>query len=224
MCSTASASNSVTSTVGRVLPSGHPQPEPLRPFPVLALFRRLLLLPLLSPLLAALLLAALNPRPSLSLRLLIWRTPELPLGLWIAAGAGGGALLSGSASALALRQGAASRRGGRGRRDGETTRVEASRAEPWSESWPETPARAAVDTREARRSAAASAGPQRAPGEPAPTVAVPYRVLHRPGASPAPAEAGAAVRTEQAPATRREAQPETVAVADDWAQSEADEW
>jgi hypothetical protein len=74
------------------------------------------------------------------------------------------------------------------------------------------------------RSAAAGAGPQRAPGEPAPTVAVPYRVLHRPSASPAPTATGAAVRTEQAPATRREAQPEPVAVADDWAQSEADEW
>ena len=61
---------------------------------VLALFRRLLLLPLLSPLLVALLLAALNPRPALSMRLLIWRSPELPIGLWLGAGAGGGALLN----------------------------------------------------------------------------------------------------------------------------------
>ena len=81
-----------------------------------------------------------------------------------------------------------------------------------------------VGNREAGRSAAAGAGPQRAPGEPAPTVAVPYRVLHRPSASPAPAETGAAVRPEQATATRREAQPEPVAVADDWAQREAEEW
>jgi len=49
-----------------------------------------------------LLLAALNPRPSVSLRLLTSRSPALPLGVWLAAGGGAGALLSGLATVLAL--------------------------------------------------------------------------------------------------------------------------
>ena len=37
--------------------------------------RRLLVVPLLSPLLAVLLLAGLNPRPQLAFRVLTWTTP-----------------------------------------------------------------------------------------------------------------------------------------------------
>ncbi|MFZ0408837.1 MAG: hypothetical protein WAM11_12115 [Cyanobium sp.] len=204
------------------------------PFPLLALFRRLLLLPLLSPLLAALLLAAFNPRPTLSLRLLIWRTPALPIGWWIGAGASGGALLSASAAALALRQGASSqRRGGKGRQEFEV----ASRSEPWAQAWQEQPpaervaswfnrppAPGAAHGDAGRRTATAGAGPQRAPGEPAPTVAVPFRVLHRPGARPTAAEARTPAHSQPAAAVGREAQPEPMAVADDWAQSEGDDW
>ncbi|MEA5412824.1 hypothetical protein VB737_13710, partial [Synechococcus sp. BA-120 BA3] len=69
------------------------------------MLHRLLLLPLLSPLLVTLLVAALNPSPSLALRLLTWQTPSLPIGLWMAVAAGGGAALSAGATALALRQG-----------------------------------------------------------------------------------------------------------------------
>lgn len=45
--------------------------------------RRLLVVPLLSPLLAVLLVAALNPRPQLAFRVLTWTTPQAPLGLWL---------------------------------------------------------------------------------------------------------------------------------------------
>jgi uncharacterized integral membrane protein len=65
--------------------------------------QRLLLLPLLLPLLAVLLLGAINPRPATSLRLLIWTSPTLPIGLWITAAAAGGAALSAGATALALK-------------------------------------------------------------------------------------------------------------------------
>ena len=67
----------------------------------MALLQRLLLLPLLAPLLLVLLVGALNPRPSLSLRLLIWTSPALPIGVWIALAGGGGAGLSAAAAALA---------------------------------------------------------------------------------------------------------------------------
>jgi hypothetical protein len=69
------------------------------------LLRRLLLLPLLAPLLAVLLVGALNPRPWVGLRLLIWRTPEWTIGSWLALAAGGGGALSAAATALALQAG-----------------------------------------------------------------------------------------------------------------------
>ncbi len=210
----------------------------LSPFTVLALLRRLLLLPLLAPLLVALLLAALNPRPSLSLRLLIWRTPQLPIGLWIGAGASGGAILSAAAAALALRQGQASQRPNGRRRQG----LAAESPEPWEEqprrspvaSWfarsqqgfaatpPDSVAPGPTAASQGLRSRG-SAGPQRAPGEPAPTVAVPFRVLHRPGgpnppAAQAPPQPGATVHSGP------QAQAEPMAVGDDWGQNEADDW
>jgi hypothetical protein len=49
--------------------------------------QQLLLIPLLAPLLAVLLLGAINPRPQVALRLLVWTSPALPLGAWIAAAA-----------------------------------------------------------------------------------------------------------------------------------------
>jgi uncharacterized integral membrane protein len=208
---------------------------------VLALFRRLLLLPLLSPLLVALLLAALNPRPVVSLRLLIWRSPELPIGLWLGAGAGGGALLSASATALALRQGRTNqrRRGRGGRQD---SAADAS-SEPWSESWEEravrpgsaswfnrpaqerSPAAAQTPTHpDASRSNAGSAGPERPPGEPAPTVSVPFRVLHRPSARPADTHPGGQAHAKASAPFVAQAEPEMMAVDDDWAQNEGDDW
>ncbi len=76
--------------------------------PPAVLLRRLLLLPLLAPLLAVLLLGAINPSPWVGLRLLIWRSPEWTIGSWIALAAGGGAALSATATALALQAGGAS--------------------------------------------------------------------------------------------------------------------
>ena len=210
------------------------------PFPVLALLRRLLLLPLLAPLMAVLILAALNPRPSLSLRLLIWRSPPLPIGLWIGAGAGGGALLSAAATALALVQGGTRQRPSGRRRQG----LAAEHPEPWdgqprrsggpswftraSPGFAPTPQDSAGPQQAATGQGLGSrggAGPQRAPGQPAPTVAVPFRVLHRPS--------GAKPPSRQAPpqpvaADNREAQPQPqvapMTVGDDWEQNDGDDW
>jgi len=141
--------------------------------------RQLLLLPLLAPLLAVMLVGALNPRPAVSLRLLIWSSPALPIGVWILLAAGGGGLLSATSTSLALRTGSADASGApRGprkvrrplwdREPAQPREQEGRFRAPWSE--PAAPA----------ATPGAAAGPSRAPGEPAPTVAVPFRVIRRP--------------------------------------------
>jgi hypothetical protein len=132
--------------------------------------QRLLLIPLLAPLLAVLLVAAINPRPSSSLRLLIWSSPALPIGLWIAMAAGGGAALSAGLTALALQPSSPplQRRLRRGP-------PAAAAARPAAPEEPPPPAWGGGD-----------AGPQRAPQEPAPTVSVPFRVIRTAGTTREP--------------------------------------
>lgn len=150
--------------------------------------RRFLVLPLLAPWLLVLLVAALNPRPALSLRLLVWTSPPLPIGTWLALASSGGAVLSVSASALALR----GRRGSSGRAPGAGSRF--SPGSRWRRSIDDGAAGGA-DWAPANAPAPA-AGPRRAPGDPAPTVSVPFRVIRRGaaagGASRAPSPAQAA--------------------------------
>lgn len=137
--------------------------------PLQRLLQRLLLLPLLAPLLAVLLVGALNPRPRLALRLLTWTTPALPIGAWIALAAGGGAGLSAAGAALALRTAP------------EALRRQVRRAAPDPlEDW-----RAPRDQGQAPPPRPV-AGPQRPPGDPAPTVAVPFRVIRKGSTTAAP--------------------------------------
>jgi len=151
----------------------------------LSLLRRLLLLPLLAPVLAVLVIGALNPRPPVRLRLLIWTSPPLPIGVWLMLASGGGALLSAGSAALALRE------------SGPSLQRQVLR-----DVWPEREAQAEPRPRPAPAwqrqpepepepvaAAPASAGPSRPPGEPAPTVAVAYRVIRRPAGQHA-ADAG----------------------------------
>jgi hypothetical protein len=177
------------------------------------LLPRLLLLPLLAPLLAALLLAAVNPRPPVSLRLLTWRSPALPLGAWIAAAAAGGAGLSAAAAALALRESSPGLRR-RVRRSEAAGRFD--QAEPWAE------------RRRERATPPPTAVPTRTPGEPAPTVAVPFRVIRR-AAEAARPEAAARGPWAQHASSRsddRSAEPEAVAVGvgDGWDEQNSEEW
>ncbi|MEB3200237.1 MAG: hypothetical protein VKK62_06895 [Synechococcaceae cyanobacterium] len=198
----------------------------------MTLLRRLLLLPLLAPLLLVVWLALLNPRPALSLRLLIWRSPSLSLGSWLALAGGGGALLSASATALALSQ--ASRRP----LGWQQSRRPPDPSERWRESrqpesrWrpepqEETPrSRAASAPRAAAAPpvSAAAAGPSRSPGEPAPTVEVPFRVIrrgHGGATSPGPfarsrAATATGPATDSAPA---DAAPRSPADAGRWARA-----
>lgn len=151
--------------------------------------RRFLLLPLLAPWLLVLLVAALNPRPSLSLRLLVWTSPALPIGTWLALVSSGGAVLGLSASALALQ----------GRRQPAARLFGGSRFQPGRRGRRSIDAmNEAVDQGVAvdRPAGATAAGPRRAPGEPAPTVSVPFRVIRR--ATPSNA-AAATPRTHATP-------------------------
>jgi hypothetical protein len=170
--------------------------------------RRLLVLPLLSPLLAVVLVAGLNPGPPVSFRLLTWQSPRAPLGLWLAAAALGGAALSGGAAGLARRQEA-------GRTLGRTVTSPASEREAWLRDPPEPPW---DDTDGGNWSAPPreSVAPARAPGEPAPTLVVPFRVLRGPGAS-APREAPP--RRESW--STRQPEPVPVAASDDWGDNAA---
>lgn len=208
----------------------------------MSLLQRLLLLPLLSPLLAVLLLGALNPRPWVALRLLTWTSASLPLGAWISAAAAGGAGLSAAAALLALQSGASPLSERRRRAaNGIGRQAEASGPRrPWR-AWAETSTtdEAAIprDRADWGVAAAAWAGPSRAAGEPAPTVAVPFRVIRRGeqqrdgvadqrvtaaswGAprSPMP-RTGSAAGSGTAPETAA-----TSATEDDWTIGDAEDW
>ncbi len=145
------------------------------------MLQRLLLLPLLAPLLAMLLVAALNPTPASRLRLLIWTSPTLPIGVWMALAASGGAALSAGLTALALQQpGDQPLR----RRSVQATGGDRREPEPWDD-------RPEPRSRPARQQPTSwYAGPERSPQEPPPTLSVPFRIL-RTGSGGAPATATA---------------------------------
>lgn len=188
----------------------------------MSLLQRLLLLPLLSPMLALLLLAAVNPRPWVPLRLLTWTSPAWPLGAWIGAAAAAGAGLSAAATGLAL-QGAAQTL--------ERRQVRRRPADDWSASAEVNEPQTRTAPPRQRQSAETSespawggwsgwAGPTRAAAEPAPTVSVPFRVIRkgRPQAS-----AGVATSASAAsPATT--SQTPGGSSADDWTTPTSDDW
>ncbi len=186
---------------------------------------------MLAPLLAVLLLAALNPRPSLSLRLLTSRSPALPLGLWLAAAAAGGAALSALATGLALRQGRTALRPAADWRPGRRQ----PQAEPgWSTGARSGPGRqrgvAGGGTTAGgppAHSAAAPAGPERGPGEPPPTLSVPFRVIRR-AAGAADAGDPDAVGARRGPPGPAPAGSSAATAApgrgDDWEESPEQDW
>lgn len=171
------------------------------------MLRQLLLIPFLAPLLAVLLVGAINPRPAVSLRLLVWSSPALPLGVWIMLAAAGGGALSALGSGLALR----------GSGSGLQRQVRRPAPEAWEpateQEWQPGSTQAAAA---ASATAAATAGPGRPPGEPSPTVEVPYRVIRRGGATSASTAPRAATTTPAAPATS--------AAGDGWGQPASEEW
>ncbi len=195
------------------------------------MLRRLLLLPLLSPLLAATVLGALNPTPVLSLRLLTWSSPALPLGAWITAAALGGAVLSGAGASLALRPPATALRR-RVRLERSAPGWEATPSQKWEHRRPsQGPSRSAqgagpdpseIYGRGSRASEfAAATAPTPAPGDPLPTMTVPFRVIRRadgvrPHATPVEV---------RGPWSRPQgATPQAGAQQDDWDSPADDDW
>lgn len=197
--------------------------------------RRLLLVPLLAPLLAVLAIAVLNPMPRLSLRLLIWRSPPLPLGAWLALAASGGGLVSAAAVGLSLGQAGrlswSERRGPdrvAARPSGGDGRWRERQRDAWStaESPPAPAARAPWSEPNGF-----SAGPSRSEGEPAPTVAVPFRVIQRPaqpagsGGQAGPQAGRSRTAAVEAP-VRRQPVPAAPApdAGEDWGAPLQDDW
>lgn len=168
------------------------------------MLKRILLLPLLSPLLATLVVGGLNTKPAVTVRVLTWTSPALPLGLWLAGASSLGAGLSAAGAALAL-QGSGPqilpRRSVRRRPDPEARE---GRPPFESEDW--------AFEAEPERPPSAWAGPSRAAAEPAPTVSVPFRVIRRSQQSPSKEPVSAA------------AAPVSTADPDDWGNSSPEDW
>ena len=178
----------------------------------MSLIQRLLLLPCLSPLLAALVVAGLNTGQPTDLRLLTWRSPRLPIGAWIAISAGGSALITALAalSTTAIAQ---------------PLRRQVHRPMGWSrrEEGPGMPDPAPADHRPSSAQPFSSASAPQASGwperdvrDPAPTVAVPFRVIKRGKPASSHAEGRASAQTKAAAAT--------TPTEDDWDQPLSDDW
>ena len=186
------------------------------------LLQRLFLFPLLAPLLVVVLVGAINPRPLVALRLLTWTTPTLSIGLWLSIAAGGGAAISAAATGLALRLGPGARVQPLGRQSSrQTGRPTNQTGGSDDEIWPEgeSPAQGRSKPQSTGQSTGRSngpsrspfqAGPSRAPGEPAPTVAVPYRVIRK-------------AQTPSSPPAHSPAAKAT-AVGDGWDQAPSVDW
>ena len=203
-------------------------------------------MPLLAPLLAVLIIAGLNPGPKLALRLLTWNSPQLPLGAWMAAAAAAGAILSGSGASLALRlPGQDQRRRLRPEEFGHGSQARAPERPGEPRGWAARPANHAAqaspaeafDHEDAAWQKPSSAGPSRVPGEPAPTVSVPFRVIRRgssaapPGSSPNRASSSPGVGRQAWPrdldrAGRAAAPPmaDPLSRSDDWGEPNLETW
>jgi hypothetical protein len=161
----------------------------MKPTGMNRLLQRLLLFTLLTPLLAVLALAALNLSPAVSLRLLIWTSPALPLGSWLALAVGGGGLLSAAATSAALQSSVAARRQVRLKAEAPGRRQESA---TWDPAFSETAGRETTGRRSASSQnlgretdtwndpLATNPAPTRPPGAPPPTVEVPFRVIRKP--------------------------------------------
>ena len=128
----------------------------------MTLLQRLLLIPSLAPLVAVLVLSALHRGAPTRLHLLGWSSPQAPLGLWTALAATSAAALSASSALLIVPRNQPLQR-----------RLHRPYEAPSAPEWQEDRARATQD-----RSPVPSP-PQRDLRDPAPTVAVAYRIIKR---------------------------------------------
>ena len=126
----------------------------------MSLLLRILLIPCLAPLMAVLLLSMMHRGDPTRLRVLAWESPPLPIGVWTAIGASGGALIGGGIALLL-----------------KPSRLQLRRT-LHQQSW----AGRSDDSNHSKQQPVRgpSPGPERDLRDPAPTVAVPFRVIQRP--------------------------------------------
>ena len=175
--------------------------------------QKFLLVPCLSPVVVAVLVASLNGNQPTSLRFLTWRSSTLPIGAWIALASTGAALFSGLASLSASAGNQPLRR--QVHRPMGWDRSNQNEWNPEPERSPFTPHR---QTAEPERTAA-TAWPERDIRDPAPTVAVPFRVIQRGRQSGERQSAPTATAEDNI--SSGEAQAIT---ADDWDQPLSEDW
>ena len=158
------------------------------------LLQRLLLMPCLAPLLALLLVAVSTTRTTSRLQILLWTSNPQPIGLWMALAGVGGAGLSGLAALLLMPTSPSLRR---------------------QIHHPVEPIRSSEDLG-VKPPKGADPMPERDIRDPAPTVAVPYRVVHR-GASQSR-------RDPEAPETQTEPGASQEMSSMDWGDNPDQDW
>ena len=165
------------------------------------LIRRVLLIPCLLPVVAVLVVSAMNRSGTTQLQILIWRSPPLPLGAWTAIATATGASLSGMAALLLIPGRAPLRR---------TLHQPMERA-----------AASEPEGFEPMEAVASPVMPERDIRDPAPTVAVPYRVIQRPRTSET--ESTDTAPEVQSAAAKQQVQ-ERDRDADDWSRDPDQDW
>jgi len=165
-------------------------------------FQRLLLIPCLSPVVLMLLIASLNLGQASSLRVLTWRLPSLPIGAWIAVATVLGSGVSAGAGLAMVTSRPVLRREVRRPATGPAVQEPLPREQSHQ-----------------ARPAQPTPWPERDVRDPAPTVSVPFRVVHR--GSQAKATPTQAADTN--PSQPRE-QQSNATDADDWNQQIGDDW
>ncbi len=175
-------------------------------------FQRLLLIPCLSPVVLMLLIASLNLGQASSLRVLTWRLPTLPIGAWIAVATALGSGVTAVAGLAMVTSRPVLRREVRRPAKGPDVQEPLPREQPHQ-------ARAAQPT----------PWPERDVRDPAPTVSVPFRVVHR--GSQANATPTESTDTKPVWPKQQQANPSTADVgggmgadADDWNKQIGDDW
>ena len=175
-------------------------------------FQRLLLIPCLSPVVLMLLIASLNLGQASSLRVLTWRLPTLPIGAWIAVATVLGSGVSAVAGLAMVTSNPVRRR--------EVRRP--AKGPDFQEPLPR-------EQQHQARPAQPTPWPERDVRDPAPTVSVPFRVVHR--GSQAKATPTQSKDTNPIQPKEQQANPSAADAGggastdpDDWNQQIGDDW
>ncbi len=175
-------------------------------------FQRLLLIPCLSPVVLMLLIASLNLGQASSLRVLTWRLPPLPIGAWIAVATVLGSGVSAVGGLAMVTSRPVLRREVRRPVTGPDVQEPLPREQPHQ-----------------ARQAQPTPWPERDVRDPAPTVSVPFRVVHRgnqANATPTQGKDSSPIqpREQRAHSSAADAGGTAGADPDDWNQQIGDDW